>query len=190
MSASVQVSFAAPISQPASYTKVAIAIHWLIALLIFLNVGVGIFMESFPKSAPGHDVVLFYHASIGSLIFMLAVLRLLWRITHKPPALPASISSWQQTVAHALHWILYSLMFLVPLTGYLHRLAGGHPVSFFGTGFLPVFLGKNEPLRLLTDTLHVCLVWVFCILMVGHIGAALKHRLIDRDGVIQRMLRV
>jgi len=117
---------------------VAIAIHWLIALLIFLNVGVGIFMESFPKSAPGHDVVLFYHASIGSLIFMLAVLRLLWRITHKPPALPASISSWQQTVAHALHWILYSLMFLVPLE--LPEFSGQVLVSTRsaeGSGYVP-----------------------------------------------------
>jgi cytochrome b561 len=168
----------------------AIAMHWLIALLIFLNVGVGIFMGTFPKSAPGHDAVLFYHASIGSLIFMLAVFRLIWRSTHKPPALPASISSWQQTAAHTLHWVLYSLMLLVPLTGYTHRMAGGHQVSFFGLGYLPVLIGKNEPLRLLTDTLHVCLVWVLCILVIGHIGAALKHRFIDRDGVIQRILRV
>jgi len=117
-------------------------------------------------------------------------LRLVWRSTHKPPALPAHIPSWQQKTAHTLHWVLYSLMFLVPLTGYLHRMAGGHPVSFFGIGFLPVLIGKDEPLRLLTDTLHVCLVWTLCILVVGHIGAALKHRFFDRDRVIQRMLRV
>ena len=173
-----------------SYSTVAIAMHWLIALLIFLNVGLGVFMGSFPKSDPGHDAVLFYHASVGSLIFFLAVFRLFWRATHKPPSLPSHIPAWQQTVAHTLHWVLYSLMFLVPLTGYLHRMAGGHPVSFFGMGFLPVLIGKDEPLRLLTDTLHVCLVWVLCILVVGHIGAALKHLFIDGDGVIQRMLRV
>ena len=189
MSVSIQASYAAPISRPTSYTVVAITMHWLIALLIFLNLSVGIYMGSFPKSAPGHDAVLFYHASIGSLIFMLALFRLFWRMTHKPPALPANIPSWQQTVAHTLHWVLYSLMFLVPLTGYLHRMAGGHPVSFFGIGFLPVLLGKNEPLRLLTDTLHVCLVWVLCVLVAGHIGAALKHRFVDHDGVVRRMLR-
>lgn len=189
MSISAQELFAAPISPPKSYTKVAIAMHWLIALLIFLNLGIGIFMERFPKSAPAHDVVLFYHASIGSLIFMLAVFRLVWRITHRPPALPSSIPSWQQAIAHTLHWILYSLMLLVPLTGYLHRMAGGHPVSFFGMGFLPVLIGKNEPLRLLTDTLHVCLVWVLGVLVAGHLGAALKHLLVNRDGVVQRMLR-
>jgi len=190
MSSPAQASYAVSTLRPTSYTKVAVTMHWLIAFLIFLNVGLGFFMETFPKKAPGHDEVLFYHASVGSLIFMLAVFRLFWRSTHTPPALPAHIPSWQQKTAHTLHWILYSLMLLVPLTGYLHRMAGGHPVSFFGIGFLPVLIGKDEPLRLLTDTLHVSLVWVLCILVVGHLGAALKHRLIDRDGVIQRMLRV
>lgn len=190
MSVPAQATYATSTTHPRSYTRVAVAMHWLIALLIFSNVGLGFFMETFPKKAPGHDEVLFYHASIGSLIFMLAVFRLVWRSTHKPPALPAHIPSWQQKTAHTLHWVLYSLMFLVPLTGYLHRMAGGHPVSFFGIGFLPVLIGKDEPLRLLTDTLHVCLVWTLCILVVGHIGAALKHRFFDRDSVIQRMLRV
>lgn len=190
MSVPAQASYAATAYSSRSYTKVAIAMHWSIAFLIFLNVSLGFFMETFPKKAPGHDEVLFYHASIGSLIFMLAVFRLFWRSTHKPPALPSHLPSWQQNMAHTLHWALYSLMFLVPLTGYLHRMAGGHPVSFFGIGFLPVLIGKDEPLRLLTETLHVSLVWTLCILVVGHIGAALKHRFFDRDSVIQRMLRI
>lgn len=172
-----------------SYTQVAIGLHWLIALLIFLNVAGGLYMESFSKGTPERDAVLFYHASTGSLIFMVAVLRLIWRLTHRPPNLPASIASWQQTASHILHWTLYALMLLVPLTGYVHRLAGAHPVNFFGLGYLPVFLDKNEPLRLLTDTLHETLVWVLVLLILGHIGAALKHRFIDRDGVFDRMLR-
>jgi len=190
MSSQVLTSNATLRSEPMAYTKVAVTMHWLIALLIFLNVVVGVYMDSLPKTDPRHDSALFYHASFGSLIFMLAVFRLFWRSTHKPPSLPVTIPSWQRAIAHTLHWVLYSLMFAVPFTGYLHRMAGGHPVSFFGLGYLPVIIGKNEPLRLLTDTLHVCLVWVLCILVVGHIGAALKHRFIDRDGVIQRMLRV
>lgn len=175
-------------STPTSYTKVAIALHWLIALLIFANVAIGLYMESFAKGTPERDNALFFHASFGSLIFMVAVLRWAWRLTHRPPALPAAIPSWQQTASHALHWTLYILMLVVPLSGYVHRLAGAHPVNFFGLGDLPVFIGKNEPLRVLTDTLHEALVWVLVILIVGHIGAALKHRFGDRDGVLQRML--
>jgi len=172
-----------------SYTKVAIVLHWLIALLIFGNLALGFYMASFPKSAPTHDEALFYHASIGSLVFMLAVARLGWRLTHRPPALPASIVSWQRTAAHSLHWLLYVLMLIVPLSGYVHRLAGAHTVSFFGLGNLPVFIGKDEPLRLFTHTLHLCLVWLLCILVAGHLAAALKHAFIDHDGVLQRMLR-
>lgn len=174
---------------PASYTRVAISMHWLIAPLIFLNVVLGFYMASFPKTAPTHDQVLFYHASIGSLIFMLAVVRLVWRLTHRPPALSPTIATWQRGLAHALHWTLYVLMLIVPLSGYVHRLAGAHTVNFFGLGNLPVFIGKDEPLRLLTHTLHEALVWVLCVLVVGHIGAAAKHWLIDHDGVLQRMLR-
>ncbi|WP_158884699.1 cytochrome b [Rhodanobacter sp. L36] len=174
---------------PSSYTRVAITMHWLIALLILLNVALGFYMASFPKTAPTHDQALFYHASIGSLIFMLAIARLGWRLTHRPPALPATIATWQRSIAHILHWTLYVLMLIVPLSGYVHRLAGAHAVNFFGLGNLPVFIGKDEPLRLFTHALHETLVWVLCVLVVGHIGAALKHRLIDRDGVLQRMLR-
>lgn len=176
-------------SSPASYSTVAIVMHWAIASLIFLNVALGFYMAAQPKTLPTHDQVLFYHASIGSLIFLLAVFRLGWRLTHRPPALPRTIPNWQQAIAHILHWTLYVLMLIVPLSGYIHRLAGAHNVSFFGIGNLPVIIGKDEPLRVFTHTAHETLVWVLCILVVGHLGAALKHRFIDRDGVLQRMLR-
>lgn len=170
-----------------SYTKLAKAMHWLVAIFIFVNFPMGLYMNTFPHNSAGFNGVLFYHASIGSLIFMLAMLRLVWRMTHTPPALPSSVARWQVVASHGLHGTLYVLMLAVPLTGYVHRLAGGHPVNFFGVGELPVFLGKDEPLRLLTDALHKTLVFVLAILVVGHIAAALKHRFVDRDGVAGRM---
>ncbi len=185
----MSVSSLSSTPSPSSYSTVAITMHWLIALLIFSNVALGFYMASVPKNMPTHDQVLFYHASIGSLIFMLAVFRLGWRLTHRPPALPRTIAKWQRTAAHILHWTLYVLMLIVPLSGYVHRLAGAHTVNFFGLGTLPVFIGKDEPLRVLTHALHESLVWVLCILVAGHLSAALKHYLIDRDGVLQRMLR-
>jgi len=179
---------AAASAQPA-YTRVAVTLHWLIGFLIFMNFGLGLSMETFPKHTLQNDTLLFFHASTGSLIFMLAVARLLWRMTHRPMPLPASVVSWQVTASHVLHWTLYVLMLAVPLSGYVHRLAGAHPVNFFGLGVLPVFVGKNEPLRLITDTLHEALVWMLALLVLGHLAAALKHRFIDRDGVLGRMLR-
>jgi cytochrome b561 len=170
-----------------TYTKAAIAIHWAMAALILLNLSVGFLMETLANPSPQRNNVLFYHASIGILIFTLAVFRLGWRFTHQPPVLPASISKSQRAAAHVLHWILYVLMFVQPLSGYVHRMAGAHPVSFFGLFNLPVLIGKNEALRLLTDAIHDGGAVILAVLVAGHIGAALKHRLLDRDSVLQRM---
>jgi cytochrome b561 len=172
-----------------AYGNTAYFLHWFMALLIFANFALGLYMEKFEKNTPPRDAILFYHASIGSLIFMLLLVRLFWRLTHRPAALPVQLARWQVLSAHVMHWALYVLLLLVPFSGYVHRLAGAHPVNFFGMGELPVFIGKNEPLRLLTDSLHVSLVWVLTVLVMGHILAALKHLCLDRDGVATRMLR-
>jgi len=173
---------------PASYSKVAILMHWVTAFFILLNLSVGFFMETFANPSPGRNNVLFYHASIGMVILTLAVFRLGWRLTHQPPPLLQSIPMPQQTAAHSLHWVLYLLILVQPISGYVHRMAGNHPVSVFGLFNLPVLIGKNEPLRLLTDAIHDCAGVIMAILVVGHIGVALKHRFIDRDAVMQRMI--
>jgi cytochrome b561 len=174
---------------PASYSRVAILMHWVMAFFILLNLSVGFFMETFANPSPQRNSVLFYHASIGVLIFALAVFRLGWRLTHQPPPLPQSISKAQQTAAHGLHWVLYGLIFLQPISGCVHRMAGAHPVSVFGLFYLPVLIAKNEPLRLFTDVVHDGGAIIIAILVAGHIGMALKHRFMDRDGVMQRMTR-
>jgi cytochrome b561 len=185
MTAHGQLASDMPATRRQPYTRTAILMHWLVAPLVLANLALGWCMVAFARDS--FSRVLFWHASIGSLIFILAVFRLSWRLTHTPPPLPASVKRWQVIASHATHALLYVLMLGVPLTGYVHRLAGGHPVSFFGLGALPVFIGKDEQLRLLADSLHKALVFVLAALVVGHIGAALKHRLVDRDGVAERM---
>ncbi|MEN2469358.1 cytochrome b [Burkholderia sp. GS2Y] len=171
----------------AAYSRFAIAMHWSIAILILSNLSIGLYMDTFPHNSAQFNGILFYHASIGSLIFMLTVPRLVWRATHTPAPLPDSVPTWQARIAGALHGVLYLLLFLVPLTGYVHRLAGAHPVSFFGIANLPVLVGRDEPLRLLTDALHRALVLTLGLLLVMHVAAALKHKFVDRDGVAARM---
>ena len=172
------------------YTCVAVLLHWAIALLILANIAGGFFMASFSKTDPIHDRTLFFHASVGTLIFVLAVVRLGWRLTHSPGPLSSSLPGWQRMAAHSLHWLLYVLMFVIPLIGYLHRLAGAHAVSFFGIGDLPIVIGRNEPFRVWTHSAHETLAWLLCALLVLHLAAALKHRFIDRDGVAERMMRL
>ncbi|MCX4144947.1 cytochrome b/b6 domain-containing protein [Paraburkholderia madseniana] len=111
-----------------------------------------------------------------------------WQPTgNRSRVLAPSIPRWQAYSASVLHGTLYVLLFLVPLAGYVRRLAGAHPVSFFGLVDMPVFIGRDEPLRLPTDTLHRGLVPTLALLMIAHIAAALKHKFIDRDGVAGRM---
>jgi cytochrome b561 len=174
-------------STPQTYTKVAMLLHWVMAVLILLNLSVGFFMESFANPSPQRNNVIFYHASIGILILTLALIRLGWRLTHRPPPLPESISRTQRAAAHGLHWTLYVLLLVQPISGYVHRMAGAHPVSFFGLFNLPVLIGKNEALRLLTDTIHDGGAIILAVLVAGHIAAALKHRYIEGDAVMQRM---
>ena len=158
-------------STPLTYTKVAMLLHWGMAVLILLNLSVGFFMESFANPSPQRNNVLFYHASVGILILTLAIIRLGWRLTHRPPPLPESISRAQRAAAHGLHWTLYGLLFLQPISGYVHRMAGGHPVSFFGLFNLPALIGKNEALRLLTDAIHAGGAVILAVLVAGSLSA-------------------
>jgi cytochrome b561 len=174
-------------SEERTYTPVALLLHWVMAALILLNLSVGFFMESFANPSPQRSNVLFYHASIGILIFSLAVFRLGWRLTHQPPPLPETLSKPQRVAAHSVHGLLYLLILTQPISGYVHRMAGAHPVSFFGLFNLPVWIGKNEALRLLTDAIHDGGAIILAVLVAVHIAAALKHRFIDRDAVMLRM---
>lgn len=177
-------------SSPIAYTRTAKILHWLVALFILINVGIGLRMEHFPgydhKSREWNGV-LFWHGSIGALVLWLAVARLIWRAGHRPPPLPNSIPAWQVWAAHGVHMLLYGMMLGLPLSGYAHRVAGNHPVSFFGLWDWPNLLSPDEPLRVLFGTIHVGLVIGLGSLLFLHVGAAIKHRL-NGDGVTQRML--
>lgn len=99
---------------PQTYTNVAILVHWVMALLVLLNLSLGFSLETIADGGPQRNRVLFYHASVGIVIFLLMVFRLGWRLAHQPPALPQSVSKQQQAAAHTLHWVLYFLMLVQP----------------------------------------------------------------------------
>ena len=175
----------------ATYTRIAKVLHWLVAAFILTNVGIGLHMEHFPgyaHTSPDWNGILFWHGSIGALVLWLAVARLIWRSGHRPPPLPGSVPTWQVRAAQAVHWILYLAMLALPLSGYAHRVAGNHAVSFFGLWQWPALFAPNESLRILFGKMHVSLVVGLGVLLLLHFGAVLKHLVIDRDGVAKRML--
>ena len=178
-------------SESRSYTPIAKILHWTTAILVLGNLALGLNMEQFPgfkDGTPDWDARLFIHGSIGALIFWLTVVRFGWRSTHPAPAEPAYLGFWQKTAARVVHASLYFLLLALPLTGYAHRIAGKHPVSFFGLFDWPVVIDGDEPLRVLSGSVHVALALLLIALITVHFGAVIKHLVIDRDNILRRML--
>ena len=167
------------------YSGVAIALHWLMALLILCNFCLGLYMADLPLSI--QRLKLFnYHKWTGATILAIAALRLLWRLTHRPPPdLPAP--HWQLRAAHVTHWALYALFFAVPLAGWAYSSASGFQVVVFGVIPLPDFVSKDKALADSLKELHEILAWVLFSLVILHVAAAMKHALVDRDGLLRRM---
>jgi cytochrome b561 len=173
------------LSSTPRYTGVAIALHWLLGLMIVGAFAVGLYMADLPMS-PTRLKLFNWHKWAGITILALSVLRLLWRLTHRPPAdLPAP--RWQNLAAHGTHWVLYALFFLVPLAGWAYSSAAGFSVVWFGVLPLPDFVGKDKALADMLKERHELLAWALAVLVLLHVAAAIKHHAIDKDGLINRM---
>ena len=177
----------APPSLPSSgrYTSVAIAFHWVLALIIVGSFGVGLYMTELTMS-PTRLKLYNWHKWAGVTILTLSALRLLWRLSHQPPA-DAPGPRWQQQAAHATHLALYALFFAVPLVGWAYSSAAGFPIVWFGVLPLPDFVPKDKALADLIKPWHAGLAWSLAGLVLLHIAAALKHHFVDRDGLLDRM---
>lgn len=175
-----------PQKQAESYTTTAKAFHWLMALGLVVNFAFGTYMHELPLS-PQKLQYYSWHKWAGIVLLGLVTLRLLWRLVVRPPALlPAP--AWQRAVAHGLHWALYILMFAIPLSGWMMSSASGFPVVLFGVWQLPDLVPKDKPLFETLKDVHQALNMTLLALVIAHVGAALKHQWIDRDGTLRRML--
>ncbi len=168
------------------YTTTAIALHWLMAALIFGLFGVGLYMSGLPLS-PTKLQIYSWHKWAGVTAFLLVFARLAWRIAHRPPPLPAAMPRWQQFAAHAGHGLLYLLMIAIPLSGWLMSSAKGFQTVYFGVLPIPDLLGKDKELGDTLRDVHQALNFLMIAIVAGHVGAALKHHFIDRDDILTRM---
>lgn len=170
-----------------SYTRTAKTLHWVMALLILGLLALGFYMTGLSLSP---EKLKFYswHKWAGVAAFLLVLVRLLWRFTHRPPALPAGMPKSVQLMAHAGHGFLYLLMIGIPLTGWLMSSAKGFQTVWFGLLPIPDLLGKDKALGECLALVHKSLNLALLALLAGHVGAALKHHWIDRDDILTRML--
>lgn len=167
------------------YTTTAIALHWLLALMILGSLAVGLYMTSLPFS-PTRLKLFNWHKWAGVLILVLSAARLLWRLAHRPPADPP-MPAWQRRAARATHGLLYALFFAVPLAGWAYSSSAGFPVVLFGVLPLPDWMPVNRELSETLKALHHWLAYALGGLVALHVAAALKHQFIDRDGLLLRM---
>ncbi|MEO3711410.1 MULTISPECIES: cytochrome b [Roseateles] len=168
------------------YTATAMALHWLLAVAIVGAFGMGLYMSDLPLS-PTRLKLFNWHKWAGVTILALSALRLLWRLGHRPPAdLP--MPAWQARAAHAVHFLLYLAFFAVPLSGWAYSSAAGFPIVWFGVLPLPDFVPVDKPLAHQLKELHELLAWGLALLVLAHVAAALKHHLIDKDGLLLRMM--
>jgi cytochrome b561 len=161
-------------------------LHWLVVLLVLSQLTVGFTLGDLPQNDPLAPKLFPVHTTLGISIFLIMVLRLLWRLGNRVPLLPDTLPPWQKWLAHANHWLFYILLIGLPIGGYLVVSGHGHPVPFF-IWQLPPVIGKSERLANLIMILHASGAVVLTVLIVLHVSAALRHALLLRDGVLRRM---
>jgi len=173
------------------YSRIAIALHWILAIALIAIFAVGVYMADLPFS-PQRLKLYNWHKWAGVCILILSVLRLLWRLTHTPPALPGQVVNampgWQTAAYHATHGLLYALFFIVPLVGWAYSSAAGFSIVLFGVLPLPDFVPADKALAELIKPWHEITAFAMAGLAAMHVAAALKHHFVDRDGLLQRML--
>ena len=168
------------------YTAVAKGLHWLMAVLILGLLGLGMYMQDLPLS-PQKLVLYSWHKWAGVTVFMLVWLRLAWRVTHRPPALPESMSPLMRLAAHAGHLALYVLMVAIPLSGWLMSSAKGFQTVWFGVLPIPDLVGRDKALGDLLQEVHEALNVLLMLTLAGHVAAALWHHFVLKDDTLRRM---
>jgi cytochrome b561 len=171
---------------PGRYDAVARILHWVMAAAILALWVVGHMIDAVPKG-PVRTEMIGLHKAIGVVLLVMAVARLAWRLIRPQPPLPESMPVGEQLMAAAGHVALYGLMVLIPLDGILMSQSGGREVSVFGL-VLPALVGKDDALKTVFKGGHEVLGWVLAVVLVGHVAAALRHRFVLKDGVMDRML--
>ena len=179
----------------ARYDDVAVGFHWLIALLIFAQLAVGKYMTSLPEADAARFVLTQWHKTFGIAVLILATLRLAWRFTHRPPPEPDSVPAWQERAAHLAHLGLYALLFAVPLTGWVLVSWSSFNVDTYLFDVIPWphlptpgFVVDGRVSEHALHEWHEIAGNILILILIAHVGAALKHHFVDRDAVLVRML--
>lgn len=169
------------------YGAVAIFFHWASAALILAAILCAWSIHLTTDEALQSNLLII-HRSFGISVLVVSALRVVWRATHPAPPPPGSLPRWQQWVAAGTHWLLYGLLFAMPIAGYVSMTAADQPVSFFYLFDLPQLIARDPALAKLAFRTHRNLQWAIYLLVGLHAAAALGHHFVIKDNVLRRML--
>lgn len=169
-----------------TYSTGAIILHWTIAILIFANFYIAFFHEGWSKETAGYWMG--QHKAFGVTVIFLTVIRILWRLTHKPPPALQTHAKWEMTLAKIVQVLLYVMMIAVPLSGWLMSSYAGYPVNMFGLFEITLPVAESKAAAGEFHERHEVVAFMMLGLIVLHVAGALKHQFIDKDTTIHRML--
>jgi cytochrome b561 len=167
-----------------SYSLISKLLHWILAALLIGLIGLGWYMTSIENQS--RDWYFNLHKSFGLVAAFLILLRIIWRLKHKPAPLPNSVPIWQAKISRLIHFLLYICIIFMPMTGFIGACYSKSGIKFFGIQ-LPTLVNKNREIANVFFNIHGVIAWILVCLIALHILAAIKHLLINKDGVFQRM---
>lgn len=169
------------------YTRTAIVLHWLIGIALLGQLTFGWIVSEIPRHTPARGYYVNLHKSVGITLGVLILLRLLWRLTHRPPAMPSFMAQWQRRAAVAAHRLLYALMVLMPLLGYTASNFSKHGVKFYNLVLLPPWGADLPTVYKIFNGAHIVCAYVLAVLIAFHVLAALQHAVFRHDGMFRRI---
>jgi cytochrome b561 len=180
---------------PDTYSRVARWLHWIIALLVISLLIIGLLMVKIPREETELRLFVFgWHKTFGITVLVLSLIRLFWRLAHKPPALPETMKNWEKMAASGTHAAFYIFMIAMPLIGWGITSTSRYPSKIFQVVPLPSLPGlgdlgeKRAEVHEFFENAHEKLAYLAIALILLHVGAALKHSFIDKDDVLARMI--
>lgn len=176
------------VGAPGRYTGFAIALHWVVVILVLTLIGLGLYMTDIPRGTPERSFFYNLHKSIGLTTGIIVLIRLWWRAKNPPPPLPGSMPRWKVSASKLSHAMLYMCLVLMPVAGFSASQFTKYGVTYFGLFKIPPMGSENKVIYDLLQGVHETTSMVLIALIVIHVLAALKHLLVDRDRVFQRML--
>ena len=171
-------------SQNPAFAGTSRFLHWTMAVMVFAMLFIGVAMVA---SLADYHFLISIHRPLGIAVLVLVVIRFVNRLWNRPPPLPATMARGERLAATTTEYLLYALLFLLPLIGWAMLSSGGYPIIMFSSVRLPSILPVNLPLYAVLRKLHTLLAYLLFATIVGHFGAVLFHTIVLRDGLLSRM---